>query len=112
MMVMFRITTENMTHGSCNFHHRHRPLPSPISPRMPALPECVLRSKLSLVRLGPSIVSWNGRMIQQMFLIEPLAKQIDTEVYFRVIWNGQSSATDSFRILTPKHLGVMSGGGM
>ncbi len=76
------------------------------------LVELTRPSDTALVRLGPSIVSWNGRMIQQMFLIEPLAKQIDTEVYFRVIWNGQSSATDSFRILTPKHLGVMSGGAM
>ncbi len=65
-----------------------------------------------LVRLGPSVVSWNGRAIQQMFLIEPHAGQIDTEVYFTVTWNGVTSTVDSFQIVTPAHVGALTGGGM
>ncbi len=68
-------------------------------------------SDSGLVRLGPTIVSWNGREIQQMFMIEPRAAQIDTEIYFTVTWNGGTSAVDSFRIVTPAPAIIQNGGG-
>ena len=64
-----------------------------------------------LVKLGPAFTSWNGRMIQQMFMIEPHAAQIDTEIYFQAYLNGVPSAVDSFRIVTPTHFVPPVGGG-
>jgi len=68
-------------------------------------------SDAKLVHLGPSIFSWNARMIQQMFMIQPHVGPIDTEIYFQVYANGVPSAVDSFHIVTPTHVGALSGGG-
>ncbi len=68
-------------------------------------------SDSALVRLGPSIVSWNGHLIQQMFLLKPNTKVRDTEVYFNVYYGTGVSAVDSFEILQPRDVGTLSGGG-
>ncbi len=68
-------------------------------------------SDSALAKLGPTIVGWNGRSIQQMFLIEPHNGPIDTEIYFQVTWQGNTSTPDSFRIVSPTHIGTLTGGG-
>ncbi len=71
----------------------------------------VRASDTSLVQLGPSIVSWNGRQIQQMFMLKPYAGPIDTEIYFVVTVNGVTSAPNSFHIVTPAPAIIQNGGG-
>ncbi len=69
-------------------------------------------SDSALVRLGPGYTSWNSRMIQQMFMIEPYSGTIDTEIYFQVTSNGETSAIDSFRIVSPAPAIIQNGGGV
>src|SRR5579883_338032 len=68
-------------------------------------------SDRKMVRLGPTIVSWNEQLIQQMILIEPNIPSSDTFIYLAVHRNGQSTGNIMFRIIAPIHLGVVSGGG-
>jgi hypothetical protein len=69
-------------------------------------------SDSALVRLGPGYTSWNSRMIQQMFMIEPYSGTIDTEIYFQVTSNGETSPIDSFRIVSPASAIIQNGGGV
>ncbi|HET6400818.1 MAG TPA: hypothetical protein VFH95_05395, partial [Candidatus Kapabacteria bacterium] len=69
-------------------------------------------SDSAFVRLGPSIVSWNGRLIQQMFMIEPNIKALPHEVYFQVVVNGVASTTDSFDVVAPFDFGTQVNGGV
>lgn len=65
----------------------------------------------AFVRLGPSIVGWNGRLIQQMFMIEPNITSLPREIQFQVTVNGVSTM-DSFEIVAPYDVGTLSGGGV
>jgi hypothetical protein len=78
-------------------------------------PDIIVRlvraSDRQMVRLGPTVVSWNGRLIQQMVMIERSVPSLDTSIQLEVIYNG-TSAPVNFRIIAPTHLGIVSGGGV
>ena len=68
----------------------------------------VVAADSQYVKLGPAIVSWQGRVIQQMLFIEdnaPDAKDIQLQV---VNANGQSNIVH-FTIRFPAHVGMLSG---
>jgi hypothetical protein len=78
-------------------------------------PDTIVRlvraSDRQMIRLGPMVVSWNGRLIQQMVMIERSIPSLDTFVQLEVIFNG-TSAPVNFRIIAPTHFGVVTGGGI
>ncbi|MDP4200436.1 MAG: choice-of-anchor D domain-containing protein [Bacteroidota bacterium] len=65
------------------------------------------------VRLGPAILSWDGRCIQQMILIEPGPG--NSAVQLQVAQNGDPGNLSSqfgFSIIPPQHFGAVTGGGV
>ncbi|MBS1911473.1 MAG: choice-of-anchor D domain-containing protein [Bacteroidetes bacterium] len=63
----------------------------------------------SRIVIGPSVVSWDGRLISSMIFVKPDAKPGAVPLHIRV--GNVLSNADTFFIVTPHHLGAMSGGG-
>ncbi len=78
----------------------------------PYLVQLAKQSDTTLVKLGPGISSWKGRIIQQMIFINPGITKLDTSIQLEVVINGQASAPFTFHILAPRHVGTLSGGGV
>ncbi|MEI8133694.1 MAG: T9SS type A sorting domain-containing protein [bacterium] len=74
---------------------------------------CANPSDTSLVKIGPCIVSWNGRMISTQIFVLPSAPALSTlwtngtAIPLRVIVGNSSSNTDTFFIVAPQHLGSL-----
>ncbi len=71
----------------------------------------VVASDSAFVRLGPSIVSNNGMVIQQMLLIEESAPD-GTTIQLQVVNSAGQSAPVNFSVRLPGHLGTLTGGGV
>jgi hypothetical protein len=66
--------------------------------------QLVKTSDNALVRIGPAVVSWDGREISQMVMIEPNVPQLDTSIQLVVFYNNQKSTPFTFHIYKPRHV--------
>lgn len=74
-----------------------------------ALVELVDARDASRLVIGPTVVSWDGRLASTTFFVKPGAMPGPVPVRMRV--GNQVSNVDTFRIVVPTHYGELSGGG-
>jgi hypothetical protein len=79
---------------------------------------CLNPADSQIVRFGPCVVSWNGRMVSTQAFVLPGAtpdtwdwQRTNLRIPIQVLVNGSPSNVDSFYIIAPQHIGELSAPG-